>query len=134
MLAASPSEAVALADAACNRGDLDGMLAFYEESAVMLFRIGQPVRGKEALGSVLKTLLALRPVASHDESHVIESGDLALWTSRWTVHGTAPDGSSIVRTGCGSAVFRRGPDGGWRVAIENPWGASVLDTLADTTA
>jgi len=127
VLAESPSDAVARADAAFNHGDLDLMLAYYEEDAVMVYQVGRLVRGKAALREALQGLLPMNPTAAHEVSHVVESGDLALWTSQWTVRGTGPDGSPIVRTGRGCVVFRKGMDGGWRVAIENPWGGSVLD-------
>src|SRR5215831_18109721 len=127
MLATTPREAVDLADAAYNRGDLEGMLAFYEEGAILLFAPGQLVSGKAAIRELLKTLLPANPVAKHDRSHVIECGDLALWTSAWSVTGTRPDETPISQTGRGSVIFRLGTDGGWRVVVENPWGSAVLD-------
>jgi ketosteroid isomerase-like protein len=127
MLARTPQEAVDLADAAFNRGDLDGMLAFYEDGAVMLFAPGQLVLGKTAIRDLLKTLLGAKPVATHDRSYVIQWGDLALWTSAWSVRGTGPDGTPLAQTGRSSVIFRRGTDGGWRVVVENPWGSAVLD-------
>ena len=127
MLATTPEQAVVLADEAFNRGDLDGMLAFYEEQATMLFEPGRPIRGKVALRGVLERLLALKPIAKHHETHVIEAGDIALWMSRWSISGIGPDGIPVSRSGCGSVVFRKGTGGGWRVAIENPWGSAVLE-------
>jgi ketosteroid isomerase-like protein len=132
VLAKTPSEAVALADEAFNRGDIEGMLAFYEDQAILLFEPGRSVRGRIALRSVFEGLLPLRPIAKHDATHVIESGDIALWTSKWSVSGISPDGTPIHRTGCNSVVFRRGVDGGWRVAVENPWGALVLEASSDS--
>ena len=131
MLARTPQEAVDLADAAFNRGDLEGMLAFYEEGAVMLFAPGQLVSGKAAIRGLLKMLLRANLVAKHDRSYVIESGDLALWTSAWSVTGTRPDGTPISQKARGSVIFRRGSDGGWRVAVENPWGSAVLEWASD---
>src|SRR4051812_29532713 len=127
ILAGTPHQTVALADAAFNAGDLDGMLSFYEEGATMLFGPNDRVTGKAAIRTVLARLMPLKPFAQHHESHVIESGDIALWTSKWSVVGTGPDGAAVQRSGVGSVILRRGEDGGWRVAIENPWGAAVLD-------
>ena len=100
----------------------------------MLFEPGRQVRGKAALRGVLERLLALKPIAKHDQTHVIESGDIALWTSKWNVNGIAPDGTLISRTGCNSVVFRKGIDGGWRVAVENPWGSAVLEPTSNSLA
>jgi hypothetical protein len=41
--------------------------------------------------------------------------------------GTAQDGTPFTRGGFGSAILRKHSDGGWRVAVENPWGPAVLD-------
>ena len=133
MIARSPREAVRLADEAFNRGDLEGMLAFYEDGAVMLFAPGQMVSGKPALRDALRPLLGMNPTASHERVHVIVKDDIALWTSDWSVSGSANDGAPTSQRGRNATVFRRGPDGGWRVVIENPWGAAVLD-WADTDA
>jgi ketosteroid isomerase-like protein len=127
MIAATPSSAVRMADEAFNHADIDGMLAFYEEGARMLFGPNEILEGKAALRQALGQLSAMKLVARHDRSHVIEAGDIALWVSNWSVTGTSADGSPICRSGSGSAVLRRGSDGGWRVAIENPWGAAALD-------
>jgi ketosteroid isomerase-like protein len=133
MIAVTPSFAVRMADEAFNRGDIDGMLVFYEEGATMLFGPDEILAGKAALRRALGHLSAMKLNAQHEKSHVIETGDLALWISKWSVSGTAPDGSPIHRSGNGSAVLRKGSDGGWRVAIENPWCAALLD-LENTTS
>ena len=69
--------------------------------------------------------MRFKPVASQERLHLIECGDLALTTSRWRVTGVGPDGP-FSRGADGSAILRRGADGGWRVAVENLWGARVL--------
>lgn len=125
MVATSPEEAVRLADEAFNRGDIDAMLDFYEEDAVMLFEPGRVLRGRRAIGDALRALGQL--MARHHRTHVIEADDLALWTSDWTVSGEAPDGSPISLSGRNSVVFRRGHHGGWLVAVENPWGSAILE-------
>lgn len=134
MIAKTPAAAVQMADDAFNRRDIDAMLAFYEDDAAMMFEPNEATRGKVALREVLTRLLAMNPIAKHETAHVIESGDLALWTSKWSVSGTAPDGSPVIRRGSGSAILRKGSDGGWRVALENPWrhGRRTKDRLRTT--
>jgi ketosteroid isomerase-like protein len=127
MIAGTPSSAVRMADEAFNHGDIDGMLAFYEEDATMLFAPNEILKGKAALRQALCQLSAMKLVAKHHKSHVIEAGDIALWVSNWSVAGMSADSSPISRHGSGSTVLRKGSDGGWRVAIENPWGAASLD-------
>jgi ketosteroid isomerase-like protein len=132
MIARTPSSAIQMADEAFNRGDLEGMLVFYEEGATMLFRPNEVLTGKAAIRRAIGQLLAMKMVARHEKTHIIEQGDIALWGSNWSVTGTAPDGSPIARRGTNSVILRRGADGGWRVAIENPWAAVILDSDATT--
>ena len=35
--------------------------------------------------------------------------------------------TTVAIDGRNSVIFRKGSDDGWRVAVENPWGAAVLD-------
>jgi len=133
MIARTPSSAIQMADEAFNRGDLEGMLVFYEEEATMLFGPNEVLTGKAAIRKAIAQLLAMRVVARHEKTHVIEQADIALWGSNWSVTGTAPDGSRIARRGTSSVILRRGADGGWRVAIENPWAAAILDSEATTS-
>jgi uncharacterized protein (TIGR02246 family) len=133
MIAGTPSSAIQMADEAFNRGDIEGMLALYEEGATILFRPGEVLTGKSAIRKAFRQLLEMKPIAAHERSHVMEADDIALWLSKWSVSGTAPDGSAICRRGDGSVVLRKGADGGWRVAIENPWGSAVWDSEATTS-
>lgn len=127
MLAENPLDAVRLVDEAFNRGDLEGVLALYEDDAVMVYRPGMVVRGKAGLRETFAGLLRLQATARQEKTLVLETGDLALFTSRWTVKGISPDGKVISRGGCGSATLRRQAGGGWRIAIENSWGEAALD-------
>jgi uncharacterized protein (TIGR02246 family) len=127
MLAKSPQEVVASADNAFNNRDLEGVLAFYEDDAIMVYEPGHLARGKAALRQVFQNLLNLNVIAKQEKTDVIQAGDIALWTSKWSVSGTGQDGTPFTRGGFGSAILRKHSDGGWRVAVENPWGPAVLD-------
>ncbi len=129
MIAEHPLDAVRLVDEAFNRGDLEGVLALYEEGAVMVYKPGTVYRGKAELREAFTGLLSLKATARQEQTFVLEAGDLALFTSRWTVKGTTPDGKVIARGGCGSTTLRRQAQGGWRIAIENSWGEAVLDSV-----
>ena len=127
MLAKTPQEAVAAADDAFNNRDLDGILAFYEDGAIMVYEPGHLAHGKVAVREVFENLLKLNAVAKQEKTDVVQAGDVALWTSKWSVSGTTQDGTPFARGGFSSAILRRQSDGGWRVAVENPWGPAVLD-------
>lgn len=127
MLARTPREAVTWADDAFNSGDLEGVLAFYEDGAIMVYEPGHFATGKAALRRVFENLLNLNAVAKQEKIDVVQAGDIALWTSKWSVSGKGPDGTPFTRGGFSSAILRKHSDGGWRVAVENPWGPAVLD-------
>jgi ketosteroid isomerase-like protein len=129
MLAKTPKEAVTAADDAFNSRDLEGVLALYEDGAIMVYEPGHLATGKAALRQVFESLLNLNAVAKQEKIDVVQAGDIALWTSKWSVSGTAQDGTPFTRGGFGSAILRKHSDGGWRVAVENPWGPAVLDVI-----
>jgi ketosteroid isomerase-like protein len=129
MLAKTPKEAVSLADEAFNCRDLEGVLAFYEDEAIMVYEPGRLATGKAALRRVFESLLDLNAIARQEKTNVVQAGDIALWTSKWSVSGTAQDGTPFTRGSFGSAILRKHLDGGWRVAVENPWGPGVLEVV-----
>ena len=52
---------------------------------------------------------------------MVESGDMALLHSRWTLKGTAPDGSPVEMAMQGTEVVRRQVNGNWLFVIDNPF-------------
>ena len=54
-------------------------------------------------------------------------GDLAMHIAPWTMKGATPDGSIIEDNGLSIAIFRRQSDGGWKMVIDNPFGADLLE-------
>jgi ketosteroid isomerase-like protein len=130
MVGTTPAETIRLADEAFNRGDLDTFLSYYENDAVIQFEPAKPVIGMRELRLRFQELLPLKPIATQERVHLIECGDLALATTRWNVSFTNRDGTPVLRGAEGTSILRRGADGVWRVAVENPWGARVLAASA----
>ena len=56
---------------------------------------------------------------------VLPAGDTALVVNRWTLAGTAPDGTRVNMAGTSADVLRRRMDGSWGVLIDDPWGAEA---------
>jgi ketosteroid isomerase-like protein len=50
----------------------------------------------------------------------LRAGDLALTHAMWELVLTATDGSRRQNTGRGTIVSQRGPDGTWRVMLDDP--------------
>jgi len=124
--ATGPETTVVKLSEAVNRGDLEAAMALYEPEAVLVAQPGQAARGGAAIREAMKGFIALRPTLSTAASHVIESEDVALYLSRWSLSGVAPDGSSVTMGGESSDVLRRQADGRWLIALDNPWGAGLL--------
>lgn len=125
MSAHSPKDLLSQVEAAFNDGDADALLALYEPDATFVAQPGQTVTGIEEISVALSGFFAIKPVFDLDVRSIVESQDLALVHSNWTIHGTAPDGSPLAMSGSASDVLRRQPDGTWLLAIDNPWGAAA---------
>jgi steroid delta-isomerase len=80
---------------------------------------GLPERGYDALCGLLHKALADRTkqfVYSHEIREIIVSGDLADVRLTWTVKVTRPGAATAVESKePGLDVFRRQPDGSWKI-------------------
>jgi uncharacterized protein (TIGR02246 family) len=126
MIARSPLEAVEQLDEAFNRGDMEAVLDFYEDAATVVLEPGRLATGKAALRQAFEVIFGMKGIARQEKTHVIEAGDIALFTSKWNFSGTAPDGSLFSRDAYASVVLRKQADGGWRIVVDNSWGPAVL--------
>ena len=127
MIARTPLEAVELLDEAFNRGDIEAILNFYEAGATMVVEPGRLATGQSELRRTYEWILGnIKGSARQNRTHVIEVGDIALFTSQWSFNGTTADGASVARESYASVVLRKQPDGGWRIVVDNSWGPAVL--------
>lgn len=123
----SPHELIESFMEALNRGDLDKTLRYYERDAILIAQPGKISKGKNEIRASLEEFLALRPKIKSHSSKIINIGNLALYCSKWNMVCDSPDGETIEMNGMSSDVFRQQPEGNWLVAIDNPWGTSIID-------
>lgn len=111
MPAYTPEDVDRLLGEAISAGDLDTALALYEPEACLVAEPGQIARGREAIRQSLGQFLALQPRLTMEQVTALQTGDLALLSSTWSLTGTGPDGTPVHLAGHGREVVRRQPDG-----------------------
>ncbi|MEV0229434.1 DUF4440 domain-containing protein [Nonomuraea sp. NPDC050786] len=104
-----------------NSGDLAALAEVYESEAAFVPEPGMPLTGAEAQAANaafagLGVPIDVRP------RHVYTTGDLALLIVDWTIDGTDRHGEHVHIEGTATDDARRGTDGRWRYAIDNPFG------------
>ena len=125
MPAQKPEDCDILLMETMNRGDLEAAVDLYEPTAVLVQDpSGQTINGHEAIREFIRGGLAAG-LRMTRETHVLQNGDLALTGGRWKLTGTDADGKPVAYSGNSTEVVRRQPDGTWRFAIDNPWGAGL---------
>jgi uncharacterized protein (TIGR02246 family) len=115
-------------DEAFARKDLSGVLSFYEDDAVVVIEPGRVARGKNELTKFFEFLFTLNGHAKQLQTHVLEAGEIALFTSKWKFTGTTPDGRPFEKESVATSVFRRAANGTWRMIIDNSHGPAVLSS------
>lgn len=111
---------------AFHRADLEGVMAAYVDGAAVAFEPGRPVSDAAALRAGFRMFFGFKPRFTYGGHEVLVSGDLALHFAPWTMDGTGPDGKPLRQSGLSVAVLRRGPDGEWRLVMDNPFGDRLL--------
>jgi uncharacterized protein (TIGR02246 family) len=123
----TPLDTVTRLTRAINEGDLDTAVALYEPDAVLVVQPGRVASGSAQVREALAGFVALKATLTSEAQHVLENGDLAVYIGRWRLRGTDATGGPVLLGGASADVLRRQADGRWLIAIDNPWGAKVLD-------
>jgi uncharacterized protein (TIGR02246 family) len=121
MPARSPDQVVLQVIEAINAGDVEAALALYEPGATFVPEPGKAATGLDAIRDVLNGFLALKPRITIQVHQAVESGDLALVCSRWTLKGTDPEGGPVELAGLGADIVRRQEHGSWQFVVDNPF-------------
>jgi ketosteroid isomerase-like protein len=121
----TPEHVVELLDHAFNRGE--AVLAFYEEGATVIAAPTVTLRGHAQLRTFFARALESGNHATQLRTRVFEADGIALFLSRWTLtsKNAAPDAQRQVFVA--TTVFRRQPDGSWKILIDNPFGPAALE-------
>lgn len=122
-----PEHVVELMDQAFNEGDLEALLNFYEDAAVVVAEPSRAISGKAELRSFFESVMRSGISARQLKTRVIEAAGVALFLSRWTLTSSEVKADAAPRTFVATTVFRKQPDGSWKALIDNPLGPLLLD-------
>lgn len=106
--------------------DIDGVLATYEDNAIVMFEPQKPVQGKETLRAVFTQFVGMNPQYTFSGHEIYISGDIATHIAPWKMVGQLPDGTKIEQSGLSVAVLRKQADGNWLMIQDNPHGQFLL--------
>ena len=113
MPANSPEEFCSLFQQYVRGGDIESVLTLYDQEAVFLNQSGETIKG-EALREKLAPFTAAKTVFNFNIKQVIQSGDIALMHTEWSV--SSPQQISLYAI----EVARRQKDCTWRWLIGDP--------------
>lgn len=102
-------------------GDTEALLALYEPEAVWVTEPGASVQGSAAMAEVAAGYFALNPTIRMTTRGVLDSGELVVAYSGWTLTATNEDGTPLEMSGESTVVLRRQPDGSLLCLIDDPW-------------
>src|SRR5437867_1884832 len=102
MPAQTPADLDRLFGEYMNKGDVDAILTLYEPNAAMPGQTGEVALGTDALRQSINTFAAMKPQLDLKVEKVVETGDIALVYSKWTMKAGAQEMS-----GKGREVARR---------------------------
>ncbi|MCX5387481.1 nuclear transport factor 2 family protein [Streptomyces sp. NBC_00083] len=120
-LTSDVEEHTALYVEAFNAGDVDAVNAMYTDEAVAVWEPGFPLTGQARIDSV-REFLANGPKMTAVPQQSYVTGDTALLIVDWTIDTKDENGAPERLSGVGVDVLRKGTDGNWRYAIDDPYG------------
>jgi ketosteroid isomerase-like protein len=106
---------------AAEGSDVDAILSYWTDDAVVLPPDLPEVRGKDALREYVLGSLQIpgfRITWSSDEAVISSDGSLAYLFSENAVTLNGPDGTPMTTKGRAVTIWRKEPDGEWRCAVD----------------
>lgn len=120
----TPEQVLATIVEGINTRNLDILMPLYEDEAAFATQPGSLEHGPAGVGEALTAFISMQGKLDLEVTRVLEAGDLALVTGRWSYNGTGPDGEPVRLEARNADVLRRQADGTWRFVIDNPWGTA----------
>lgn len=112
---------------AFEKKDIEGVLATYEDGAIVLFEPQKPVTGKDNLRMAFTQFVTMNPIFAYSGHEVYISGDIATHIAPWKMVGHLPDGTKVEQSGLSIAVLRKQANGTWLMIQDNPNGQFLMN-------
>ena len=104
-----------------NSGDVAAIDAMYTADAISVWEPGKPLQGEARRAALVEFVQAgPRLGATLRESYVTR--DTALVITDWTMDVPDGEGGEEHLSGIATDVLRRGADGRWKYAVDDPFG------------
>lgn len=103
---------------AFSRSDWNTVGAFYADDAVMLMPNADAMRGAAAIRQSFNMMNGMSPNLRLSTDRVVQSGDLAYQTGTYQMTMTAAGGSAQSDRGKYLTVWRRQPNGDWKIVAD----------------
>jgi enoyl-CoA hydratase len=116
-----------------NAGDVEGLVALYEDGATLIGPDRVPAAGAGAIRERLAYLLAFAPRFTSTTGKVVRAGDVALLSNSWHVTLGSSEGAPAALESTTTEIARRQPDGSWRYVIDDPASTTVLADVSLAT-
>ena len=120
MNVSDPAELPHLFAKRASAGDIEGLMALYEDRATLVGPDGVPAAGKQAIRERLQQLLAMTPRITPTHSRTMVVGDIALMSGDWQLRLENGEGGEASFESSSTEVARRQHDGGWLYVIDDP--------------
>jgi ketosteroid isomerase-like protein len=117
-VARRPEDAVELVAQVFSDGDIEAVLAQYEDAAQLLPGAWPPDADYDDLPGTVHRLMALRLPLTVQIRAVLQAPGLALVVCDRRIAGTGPDCEPVQLSGHGATAVRPQPDGTWRIAAD----------------
>lgn len=104
-------------------GDVDSIVALYEQQALVVPRPGAEACGTDAIRAMYTEFVKQGAKVEQHVERVLEADGVALYLSRWTL--TLPDGSS--QEAVATVVLRQHAGEGWKILIDSAQGPALLE-------
>lgn len=114
-----PEELHPALSAAYNAGDLEGMLALYDQDAVFVIKPDRVTDGPAELRAALQRLIELRAQLTINPQTFVRAGDVLLVHGEYTHSGQRRNGTPFEIESRFVDVLRRQPDGRWLIAVDD---------------